>query len=210
MAKRIEIEKMDAFCDRLFRALDRADLLPTRLSEAAHSFEKYGRTLASLLERYDKVEAAFDEWETRTLRQMKSSFRREEIYPYFQVLRDWMTDEENRLLFEDKDQHKDSQRKDHLNHFKRSLYGRLYTWLYPRRKLAMAYADVYRGDESQFESTTLEQQFVTTVQDTLESLPGVDEQIVNDAQAYVLMKKAYYSRRRDRQGETEADEEVIN
>ena len=205
MAKEIPIEKMDAFCDRLFRALDRADLLPTRLSEAAHSFEKYGRTLASLLERYKRVEAAFDEWETRTLRQIKSSFRREEIYPYFQALRSWMTDEENRLLFEDKDR-----RKDNLNHFKRSLYGRLYTWLYPRRKLAMAYADVYRGDESQFEPTTLEQQFVTTVRDTLERLPGVDEQTVNDAQTYVLMKKAYYSRRKDRQDENEVDEEVIN
>lgn len=193
MAKEIPIEKMDAFCDCLFRALDRADLLPTRLSEAAHSFEKYGRTLASLLERYDRVEAAFDEWETRTLRQMKSSYRREEIYPYFQALRDWMTNEESRLLFEER-----NRRKDNLNHFKRSLYGRLYTWLYPRRKLALAYADAYRGDESQFEPTVLEKQFVATVQDTLQSLPGADEQIVSDAKAYVLMKKAYYSRQKDK------------
>lgn len=202
MAKEIPIEKMDAFCDRLFRALDRADLLPTRLSEAAHSFEKYGRTLASLLERYDKVEAAFDEWETRTLRQMKNAYRREEIYPYFQALRDWMTDEDSRQLFEEK-----NRRKNNLNHFKRSLYGRLYTWLYPRRKLAMAYADVYRGDESQFEPVVLEQQFVTTVRDILQNLPSADDQTINDAKAYVLMKKAYYSRQKDKNDQSSDQED---
>lgn len=202
MAKEIPIEKMDAFCDRLFRALDRADLLPTRLSEAAHSFEKYGRTLASLLERYDKAEAAFDEWETRTLRQMKNAYRREEIYPYFQALRDWMTDEDSRQLFEEK-----NRRKNNLNHFKRSLYGRLYTWLYPRRKLAMAYADVYRGDESQFEPVVLEQQFVTTVRDILQNLPSADDQTINDAKAYVLMKKAYYSRQKDKNDQSSDQED---
>lgn len=188
MAKEIPIDKMDAFCDHLFRALDRADLLPTRLGEAAHSFEKYGRILASLLERYNKVEAAFDEWETRTLRQVKSSFRREENFPHFQTLRDWMTDAENRSLFEG------NGRKDNLNHFKRSLYGRIYTWLYPRRKLAMAYADVYRGDQTQFEPSTLERQFAPAVQDIFQNLPGADEQTLADAQAYILMKPAYYSR----------------
>lgn len=193
MAKKIPVEKMDAFCDHLFRALDRADLLPLRLSEAAHSFEKYGRTLASLLERYDKVEAAFDEWTTRTLRQMKSAYRREDVYPHFQILRSWMTNEENRPLFEDE------RRKDNLNHFKRSLYGRLYTWLYPRRKLAMAYADAHRGDTAQFEPEILGQQFAPTVQHTIKGLPGVNEQAVEDAQAYVLMKRAYYSRDKDSQ-----------
>lgn len=189
MTKKIPVSQMDAFCDHLFRALDRADLLPTKLGAAAHSFEKYGRILASLLGRYDQVEIAFEEWQTRALRQVKSSFRREENFPHFQILFDWMTDEENRVLFEDK-----QQRKDNLNHFKRSLYGRVYTWLYPRRKLAMAYADVYRGDETQFEPSTLEQQFAIIVQDTFQSLPGANEQMLNDAQAYILMKKAYYSR----------------
>ncbi len=203
MAKKIPIEQMDAFCDHLFRALDRADLLPTRLGEAAHSFEKYGRTLASLLGRYDKVEAAFDEWKTRTLRQIKNAFRREEIYPYFQKLRDWMTDEKNRSLFEG------NGRKDNLNHFKRSLYGRIYTWLYPRRKLAMAYADVYRGDEAQFAAFVLEQQFTITVQDTLQNLPGADEQTIKDAQAYILMKPAYYSRNKDNSSTTKDDLEQL-
>ena len=195
MAKNIDIERIDAFCDHLFRALDRANLLPTRLNEAAHSFEKYGRTLASLLERYDRVEAAFDEWQTRTLRQVKNSFRREEIYPYFQTLREWMTADANLMLFSG------DSRKDHLNHFKRSLYGRLYTWLYPRRKLAMAYAEVHRGDEAQFEVAILEQQFATTVNDTRESLLGTDEKAVIDAQAYVLMKKRYYSQDKQKTGD---------
>lgn len=191
MAKKIPIEEMDAFCDHLFRALDRADLLPLRLSEPAHTFEKYGRTLASLLERYSQVEAAFDEWETRTLRQMKSAFRRDEVYPHFQMLRNWMV--ENRAIFEGEG------RKDNLNHFKRSLYGRLYTWLYPRRKLAMAYADVYRGDVAHFELESLEKQFRSTIQVTVAALPGINDQAVNDAQFYVLMKKAYYSHDKDAQ-----------
>ncbi|HRQ42393.1 MAG TPA: hypothetical protein PLD25_31135 [Chloroflexota bacterium] len=201
MAKNIPIEEMDSFCDHLFRALDRADLLPLRLSEPAHSFEKYGRTLASLLERYDQVEAAFDEWETRTLRQMKNAFRRDEVYPHFQLLRNWLV--ENRIMFEDEG------RKDNLNHFKRSLYGRLYTWLYPRRKLAMAYADIYRGDAAQFELEILEKQFRSTTQNTMEALPGVNDQAVYDAQAYVLMKKAYYKRNKDAQAasENENDEQ---
>lgn len=201
MAKNIPIEEMDAFCDHLFRALDRADLLPLRLSEPAHSFEKYGRTLASLLERYDQVEAAFDEWETRTLRQMKSAFRRDEVYPHFQMLRNWLV--ENRIMFEGEG------RKDNLNHFKRSLYGRLYTWLYPRRKLAMAYADIYRGDRTQFEPESLEKLFKNAIQDTMKSLPGVNDQAVYDAQVYVLMKKAYYSRDKDAQAapENENDEQ---
>lgn len=199
MAKEIPIEKMDAFCDHLFRALDRADLLPTRLGGrdvAVHSFEKYGRILASLLGRYEKVEAAFDEWETRALRQMQNAYRREQEFPHFQILREWMTDEDNRNLFEG------NGRKDNLNHFKRSLYGRVYTWLYPRRKLAMAYADVYRGDETQFESSVLEQQFVTTVQDTFQSLPSADKQMLADAQAYILMKSAYYSRNKGQTAES--------
>ena len=191
MAKEIPIEKMDAFCDHLFRALDRADLLPTRLGEAAHSFEKYGRILASLLRRYAQVEPAFEEWETRALRQVKNTYRREEEFPYFQILREWMTAEENRELFQGEG------RKDNLNHFKRSLYGRVYTWLYPRRKLAMAYADVYRGNEEQFEPSVLEQQFAMTVQDVYQSLPGANEQTLTDAQAYILMKPRYYSRNKD-------------
>lgn len=201
MTKRIPIEKMDAFCDHLFRVLDRADLLPLRLSEAAHSFEKYGRTLASLLERYDRVEAAFDEWETRTLRQMKRTSRREDVYPYFQVLRNWMIDKENRVMFEGEG------RKDNLNHFKRSLYGRLYTWLYPRRKLTLAYADIYRGNTDQFELEAVEKQFATAVEDTVKALPGITDQAVYDAQDYVLIKKAYYSRDKDSSATTEKENE---
>lgn len=203
MTKKIPIEQMDEFCDRLFRALDRADLLPLRLNEAAHSFEKYGRLLAGLISRYDKIEAAFDEWQTRALRGIKSQSRREELYPYFQELRDWLTNEENRQLFEG------DGRKDNLNHFKRSLYARVYTWLYPRRKLAVAYADIYRGDGSQFEPAALEHQFGPAVQGTLAKLSGANEQTVNDARAYTSMKKAYYSHRRDEQNLAEEDESEI-
>lgn len=203
MAKTIPIEQMDEFCDHLFRALDRADLLPLRLNEAAHSFEKYGRLLASLIGRYSNVEAAFDEWQTRAMRGITFQSRREEVYPYFQALRDWLTNVENRQLFEG------DNRKDILNHFKRSLYGRIYNWLYPRRKLALAYANVHRGNKAQFEPEVVERQFAMTVNDTLASLPGVTEQAIRDAQATVLMKKAYYSHDRENQETPEALEEEV-
>lgn len=187
MAKEIPIEKMDEFCDRLFRVLDRADLLPLRLNEAAHSFEKYGRILASLIGRYDKIEAAFDEWETRALRRVDNKYRLEEIYPHIQELRDWMTDEENRQLFEGEG------KKDNLNHFKRSLYGRLYTWLYPRRKLAATYAQIHAGNEAQFEPSAIDQHFASTAQSAHQTLGNVDEQALTDAKAFVLAKRSYYS-----------------
>lgn len=201
MAKEIPVEKLDEFCDLLFRALDRAGLLPTRLSEAAHSFEKYGRLLAGLLERYVQVEVAFEEWETRTLRGVKNKWQREAAYPYFQTLRRWLVDAENRLLFEGKG------RKDNLNHFKRSLYGRIYTWLYPRRKLSVAYAQAHMGNDAEFEQGAITQQFADTVADidVLHYLQHEDRQtVIADAQAFTLANASYY--RAWKAGNTQSDE----
>lgn len=188
MTKAVPIKMMDAFCDRLFRVLDRADLLPLRLNEAAHAFEKHGRLLAGLLGRYDRIEAAFDEWETRALRGIDNKFRREQVYPYFQELRTWMTEAPNRELFEGEG------RKDNLNHFKRSLYGRLYTWLYPRRRLVLDYVQSHIGNVNQFEPEAIHQDFITTVQFTQEKLGEIDSQAVVDAQAYLIMNSGRFKK----------------
>ena len=116
MPKNIDVEKLDAFCDHLFRALDHADLFRIHLGEAAHAFEKYPRLLIGLLGRYQNVESGLSEWETRTLRGV-DKWKRESVYPYFHVLRNWLVASENRILFEKE------HRKDTLNHLKRSLYG---------------------------------------------------------------------------------------
>ena len=86
MPKNIDVEKLDAFCDHLFRALDHAGLFPIGLGEAAHAFEKYPRLLVGLLGRYQNVESGFSEWETRALRGVDQR-KRESVYPYFHVLR---------------------------------------------------------------------------------------------------------------------------
>ena len=86
MPKNIDVEKLDAFCDHLFRALDHAELFRIGLGEAAHAFEKYPRLLVGLLGRYQNVESGFSEWETRTLRGVDQR-KRESVYPYFHVLR---------------------------------------------------------------------------------------------------------------------------
>ena len=93
MPKNINVEKLDVFCDHLFRALDHADLFPIRLGEAAHAFEKYPRLLVGLLGRYQNVESGFSEWETRTLRGVDRR-KRELVYSYFHVLRNWLVSPE--------------------------------------------------------------------------------------------------------------------
>lgn len=190
MSKQVPIDQMDEFCDHLFRVLDRADLLPMRLNKAAHEFEKYGRLLAGFLTRYDKVEAAFAEWQTRTMRGINDT-RREEMQTYFHILQKWLEDGKNRLLFEG------DSRKDNLNHFKRSLYGRVYTWLYPRRKLAIAYVEAHSGNTAQIEVEVIERNFTATVQGTIQALGNiVNQQVIADAQAFIVAHRRYYSGRK--------------
>ena len=211
MPKNIDVEKLDAFCDHLFRALDHADLFPIRLGEAAHAFEKYPRLLVGLLGRYENVESGFSEWETRTLRGVDQR-KRESVYPYFHVLRNWLVALENRGLFE-----AEEHRKDTLNHLKRSLYGRVYAWLYPRRRLTVAYAQVHVGNQIQFEPEIINRDFKTTTQSTQQELEDtINESIIKDAEEFLIAKRFYYRSRKSNQesidwddNETTLTEEVI-
>ena len=186
MPKNIDVEKLDVFCDYLFRALDHAELFPIRLGEAAHAFEKYPRLLVGLLGRYQNVESGFSEWETRTLRGVDKR-KSELVYPYFHVLRSWLVAPENRTLFEAE------HRKDTLNHLKRSLYGRVYNWLYPRRRLTVAYVQEYVGNQSQFEPEAINRDFDATTQPTQQELGNVvNESIIEDAREFLIAKRGLY------------------
>ena len=187
MPKNIDVEKLDAFCDHLFRALDHAELFRISLGEASHAFEKYPRLLVGLLGRYQNVESGFSEWETRTLRGVVQR-KRESVYPYFHVLRNWLVGSENRKLFE-----KEDYRKDALNHLKRSLYGRVYAWLYPRRRLTVSYAQAHLGNQAQFEPEVINRDFDTTTQSTQQELGDIiNESIIEDAREILIAKRSYY------------------
>ena len=187
MPKNIDVEKLDAFCDHLFRALDHADLFRIRLGEAAHAFEKYPRLLVGSLGLYENVEIGFSEWNTKASRGVNQQ-KRESVYPYFHVLRNWLVAPENRRLFEIPEH-----RKDTLNHLKRSLYGRIYAWLYPRRRLTTAYAQEHVGNQGQFEPEAIERDFNTTIQSTQQELGDVvSESVVEDAREFLIAHRHYY------------------
>ena len=204
MPKNIDVEKLDAFCDHLLRALDRAGLFPPRLGEAAHAFEKYPRLLIGLLERYQNVESGFSEWETRTLRGVNPR-KRESVYPYFHVLRNWLVASENRKLFE-----KEGHRKDALNHLKRSLYGRVFAWLYPRRRLTVTYAQAYLGNQAQFELEVINRDFETATQPTQQELGDVvNESVIEDARELLIAKRGYYRSWKPNQESIDSDDNEI-
>ena len=201
MPKNINVEKLDVFCDHLFRALDHAGLFPPRLGEAAHAFEKYPRLLVGLLGRYENVESGFSEWETRTLRGVNRQ-QRESVYPYFHVLQNWLVAPENRTLFEKKEH-----RKDTLNHLKRSLYARVYAWLYPRRRLTVSYAQAHGGNRTQFEPEVINWDFMTATQHTQQELGGiVSKSVIEDAREFLIAKRSYYQDWKPNQESVDSDD----
>ena len=185
--KNVDVEKLDAFCDHLFRALDHADLFPIGLGDAAHAFEKYPRLLAGLLGRYQNVETGFSEWKTKALRGVNQQ-KRESVYPSYHALENWLVASENRELFETEEH-----RKDTLNHIKRSLYGRVYAWLYPRRRLTVAYVQTHAGNQAQFEPEAINRDFNAATQSTRQELGDiVSESVIEDAREFLIAKRSYY------------------
>lgn len=191
MIKQLDTERLNRFTEMLLHALDRLGgsrkgktrLLPMRLREAPTAFEKYPRMLLGLVQRYG-VEAGFREWESKVLRDA-SAYRTEEEYPELLALYRWMQDNED--LFD----------KAHLAYLKRSLYGRVYRYLYPRRLLATAYAQAHAGDEAAFEDQAVADGFRAAIEGELQQLGEVYsleqlEQIVADAQAHLLDERHYY------------------
>ncbi|AEJ60971.1 hypothetical protein Spith_0692 [Spirochaeta thermophila DSM 6578] len=134
MAVQIERGLADEFCPRLFRVLDELGLLPRQLRAKPTEFEKYPRLLFGSIQRYNDVDAGFREWESRILR--VAEFRREERYPDLEELRRWMNDQADFFT-----------NKANMQHLRTSLLSRVFQYLYPRRVLANAFCQQYKGNK---------------------------------------------------------------
>lgn len=176
MAIPIDREKLDEFCPKLFRLLDRFGHLPLSLRAKPNEFEKYPRSLFGKIQRNQDsdgnkdVEAGFREWENTVLR--RSPYQREEDYlDYVEDLRLWMID--NQKVFTESA---------NLQHLKSSLYARVFQYVYPRRVLANAYCHKHKGNVNALMPEILEQQFPTSIDQEVEKLK---ETYVNDWQVIV-------------------------
>lgn len=205
MPRQVDTAKLDEFCGLLFRALDRlgGDLLPLFLSERPTSYEKYPRLLLGHIRYHDNVEAGFEEWKSKVLRDA-SDRRREEELPELLALKKWLLD--HRSLFEG--------RKDNLNHLKRSLYARAYEYLYPRRLLTGAYAEANRGNPNALEEAAIRADFRRVVQphiDKLAEVYGEGERlktIVAEAEEFLIANRQRYRWKLREIEAIEAPEEV--
>ena len=179
--------ELDEFSELLFRALDRlgGDLLPLFLSERPSAFEKYPRMLVALVQRHG-VEAGFQEWSTKVLRDA-SDYRKADEYPELAALHTWMLEHEG--MFD----------KVHLAHLKRSLYGRIYAYLYPRRLLTTAYAEAHRGNVGALDEKAIRADFRQTAAyqiDQLRKVYGDGEQlerIIAEAEYSLVANRKRYA-----------------
>jgi len=189
MPRQVNTAELDEFCGLLFRALDRlgGDLLPLFLSERPTAYEKYPRLLLGHIRYHDNVEAGFEEWKSKVLRDA-SDRRKEEEFPELLALKAWLL--EHRSLFEG--------RKDNLNHLKRSLYARAYEYLYPRRLLTGAYAEANRGNPDALEEAAIRANFRRMVEPHIAKLKGIYgegeqlEHIVAEAQEFLIANRQRY------------------
>jgi len=189
MPKKVDTERLDRFCVLLFHTLDRlgGDLMPFFLSEKPTSYEKYPRLLLGHIRYYDDVEAGFEEWKSKVLRD-SNEYRREEEFPELLAMRKWLA--ENRDLFEG--------RRDNLNHLKRSLYARVYDYLYPRRLLTSSYAEANQGNPAALEEEAIRSGFRDKVASHIDRLRGVYgdgeklETIITDAEEFLIANRNRY------------------
>lgn len=189
MPRQVNTTELDEFCQLLFRTLDRlgGDLLPLFLSERPTSYEKYPRLLLGHMRYNDDVEAGFEEWKNKVLRDA-SDYRREKEFPELLTLKAWLVD--HRSLFEG--------RKDNLNHLKRSLYARAYQYLYPRRLLTGAYAEANRGNPQALEEDAIRANFRQIVQPHIAKLTEVYgegerlQTIVAEAEDFLIINRHRY------------------
>jgi len=210
MPKQVDAAQLEEFCGLLFRALDRlgGDLLPLFLSERPTAYEKYPRLLLELIRRYDNVEAGFEEWMSKVLRDAsdrRRDRRREEEFPELLALKQWLL--EHRSLFEG--------RKDNLNHLRRSLYARAYEYLYPRRLLTGAYAEASRGKPEALEEDAIRANFRQVVQPYIARLAEVYgegerlEKIVAEAEEFLIANRQRYRWKLPQMEVAEAPEEEV-
>jgi len=190
MPKEVDTKRLDQFCELLFRTLDKlgGDLLPFFLSDKPTSYEKYPRLLLGHIRYYDDVEAGFEEWKSKVLREA-NDYKRSEEFPELLILKQWLID--NRDLFEG--------RKDNLNHLKRSLYARAYEYLYPRRLLTSVYAEANKGNPGALEEDAIKLRFHKELAHHIERLKEVyaDDKkvlvIVAEAEEFLIANRSRYT-----------------
>lgn len=193
MPKKVDTERLDQFCGLLFRTLDRLgggtreDLLPLFLNEKPTSYEKYPRLLLGHIRYYDDVEAGFEEWKSKVLRDA-NEYRRTEEFPELLILKRWLI--ENRDIFEG--------RRDNLNHLKRSLYARTYEYLYPRRLLTGAYAEANRGNPEALDEEAIKSSFCEEVKNHIDRIREVYgdgeylQTIITEAEEFLIANRNRY------------------
>jgi len=188
MALSINRKELDEFCVRLFRTLDGLGLLPMDIGPRTkpHEYEKFSRLLFGSIKRYNDVEAGFREWESRVLRQDNAQYRKKELYPELEQLRQWLATN-TKILVENKA---------NLQHLVTSLYARVFNYLYPRRVLALAYCIKHQGNTEAINPEFLVAALPNAVEQEVEKLRQTFMQdwdtIVADTNAAILANAQYY------------------
>lgn len=141
-------DEVDAFGERLLDALYalspyvRNGLMPVSLREKPASFEKYPQMLFTMLEvncdpahTDGAVREALATWRSQVLRKLDYLEVSEQAYQTLQQLEQWMVLHNAGLC-----------NKSTLRHLRKSMFGRTYTYLYPRLSLIMEYAQTCRRE----------------------------------------------------------------
>lgn len=129
----VDESKINEFTIQMCSLLDSLWLFPMSLMgrEATPTrLEKYPRLLFGYFRRYDQVEMAFKEWESKILRDVENSYIKQKNFPELAKLQKWCV--ENHALFDGEN------KKINLQHLRGSLYARVYTYLYAKRLINRA------------------------------------------------------------------------
>lgn len=134
--KGMAIDKIDQFVELLLETLYELGLAPLKLNERPATFDKHPQELFAYLRVRERdpdpvarVDAAFQEWQTWLLRKVppNQGYVKERAFLSLAELRRFML--ENATLFDRRT----------LAHLRKSLYGRMYAYLYPRLVQIMAF-----------------------------------------------------------------------
>jgi hypothetical protein len=134
----VDTKRADEFTELLLDALYAlgGKLMPLNLTDRPASYDKFPQGLLKFIQQYqsapnmnakDIVSAAFKEWRSWLLRKIekKSAYQAKEEFSQLLKLQQWM--EQNAEFFTPAT----------LRHLRKSFYGRIYAYLYPRLALIM-------------------------------------------------------------------------
>ncbi len=128
-----DVGLLDTFTDKLLDTLYELSLMPYSLTRKPAAYEKYPQELLTRIEikRLDREEGlrqAFDEWRSSILRKPTYSQTRQDAVFKIGELRGWVMQHSELML-----------NRRNIRHLRKSMFGRTYTYLYPRLSLIMDY-----------------------------------------------------------------------